>query len=84
MGVSSAPRRIRVDLLEVGRDPDAVPLVFQLNKRDLPNILSVAEMTSVLTWGRCDYEETVATQGLGVPRALDRLLDLIASTRKLE
>ncbi len=46
---------------------EKIPLVFQYNKRDLPNITSVEELQKVLNpHGRYAYFEAVATQGIGL------------------
>jgi signal recognition particle receptor subunit beta len=46
---------------------EKIPLVFQYNKRDLPNITSVEELQKILNpQGRYAYFEAVATQGIGL------------------
>jgi signal transduction histidine kinase/signal recognition particle receptor subunit beta len=52
-----------------GLDPDAVPLVFSYNKRDLPDIVSRAELDAGLNTGGKPAFETVATNGSGVMEA---------------
>ncbi len=59
-----------------GIDPARVPFVFQLNKRDLPNVLGVDELRCTLATPRCAYVESVAVRGHGVHRALEMVLDL--------
>jgi signal recognition particle receptor subunit beta len=45
---------------------EEIPLVFQYNKRDLPNILPVETLRKDLNrWNRPDYE-AIATKGIGV------------------
>jgi signal recognition particle receptor subunit beta len=60
-------------------DPDKVALVFQYNKRDLPNIDSVEEMNGYLNPGTAPAIEAVALQGTGVTAtlraAVTRILD---------
>lgn len=64
------------DLLEVGRSPPEIPVVFQLNKRDISQVRSVEQMKSVLSWSDADeHFETIATEGVGVGEALDVLID---------
>jgi signal recognition particle receptor subunit beta len=47
-------------------DVEELPLVFQYNKRDLPNILPVEVLRKDLNrWNRPDFE-AVATKGIGV------------------
>lgn len=60
-------------------DPDKVALVFQLNKRDLPNVSSVAEMSQYLGVGSSPVIEATAINGGGVTAtlraAVARILD---------
>jgi len=51
-------------------DPDKIALVFQYNKRDLPGVLSVAEMTEMLEPGRAPVTEASAINGAGVTATL--------------
>lgn len=72
----------RKDLHELGYDPDAIPLVFQLNKRDLPGIETIENLKKMFTWPDCEYFETVATQGIGVVEAFNALLLKIKQRRE--
>jgi len=51
-------------------DPEKIALVFQYNKRDLPGVLSVAEMTEMLSPGRAPVIEASAINGTGVTATL--------------
>ena len=51
-------------------DPDKVALVFQYNKRDLPNAESVAAMTAYLQPGNAPVIEASALNGVGVTATL--------------
>jgi mutual gliding-motility protein MglA len=51
-------------------DPDKVAIVFQYNKRDLPNVATVEEMSSYLHPGNHPVVEASALQGLGVTQTL--------------
>ncbi len=54
------------NLKEYDIDINELPLVFQYNKRDLPNILPVEVLRRDLNrWNRPDFE-AVATKGIGV------------------
>ncbi len=58
------------DMLENLKDYEInieeIPLVFQYNKRDLPNVLPVEKLRADLNrWGRPDFE-AIATKGVGV------------------
>ena len=69
------------DLAGAGRDIAAIPLVVQLNKRDVMTArLSVPEARAALYWpgGLVSVVESVATRGDGVREALDALLDSLA------
>lgn len=71
--------RILSDTLKyLERNPEEIPLVFQINKRDLPNIVSVEEIKKEFTWeGKHKYVESIATQGIGVKEAFDSLIEMI-------
>ena len=60
-------------------DPEKVALVFQYNKRDLPNAAPVDELTSYLQPGPAPIVEASAISGLGVTAtlraAITRILD---------
>jgi signal recognition particle receptor subunit beta len=60
-------------------DPEKVALVFQLNKRDLPNVDTVDDMTEYLQPGNAPIVEAAAIQGMGVVAtlraAIARILD---------
>ena len=60
-------------------DPDKVAVVYQLNKRDLPNVETVEEMTSYLGATASSVVEASAKTGVGVTAtlraAVARILD---------
>jgi signal recognition particle receptor subunit beta len=49
------------------------PYVMQYNKRDLPNLMTVAEMEALLNPERVAYFESVATQGIGIFETLKEI-----------
>ena len=51
-------------------DPDKIAIVFQYNKRDLPNVSSVDEMTAYLKPGDAPVVEASAITGVGVTATL--------------
>jgi mutual gliding-motility protein MglA len=51
-------------------DPEKVALVFQYNKRDLPNVDSVDEMTAYMNPGNAPVTEASAISGVGVTATL--------------
>jgi mutual gliding-motility protein MglA len=68
---------LRENLRENGLDLDQVPWVMQYNKRDLPDVYTVAELEQVLNLGHVPAFEAVATTGQGVVgtfKAVSRLL----------
>lgn len=75
--------RLRSDLRLVHRDIDSIPIVFQLNKRDLPEIMSFEQMSEELSSTRCAYVTTIANSSVNnnVISALEVLLKLIGDTR---
>jgi signal recognition particle receptor subunit beta len=58
------------NLREQGFDLGKIPYVLQLNKRDLPNILSVEDLKQQLLVKGEPVIEAVATQGIGILTAL--------------
>ena len=54
------------NLKEQGYDINTLPLVFQWNKRDLPNVISVSELSSKINRWQAPEFEAVAIEGRGV------------------
>src|SRR5688572_10703408 len=64
---SDSAHNLRENLAEIGLDLDEIPLVLQLNKRDLPGTATVDEMLAVLDpERRYEHVESVASTGVGV------------------
>lgn len=60
-------KNLRENLKEIGLDADELPIVIQLNKRDLPNIVPAQEMIAALDpEGKFGHVESVASAGIGV------------------
>lgn len=57
---------LRKNLQEQGFNPDTVPFVVQYNKRDLPNVVPVAELEKALNLRKAPSFEAVAMSGPGV------------------
>lgn len=57
---------MRENLASNNLDPDDIPIVFQYNKRDLPNLLSREELDADLKRGDFERIEAVARNGVGV------------------
>ena len=65
-----------------GYDIEEIPLVFQYNKRDLPNALPVAEMRSALNKYNAPDFEGVAREGKGVAESLKTVSKAIITALK--
>jgi GTPase SAR1 family protein len=59
-------RNLRENLAELGSELDSLPLVFQYNKRDLPDILARDELERDLNPGGAPCFEAAALHGVGV------------------
>lgn len=60
-------KNLRLNLEELGLDLEEMPLVIQLNKRDLPNALPPEEILKALDpEGKWQHVEAVAVEGTGV------------------
>lgn len=70
------------NLSEYGYDPDKIPLVFQYNKRDLPDLSSVEELEKRLNPKGLFYFEAVATKGVGVFDTLKCVSKLVLDQAK--
>jgi hypothetical protein len=74
-------KNLRENLLEIGVDLDDLPLVLQLNKRDLPNIAPVEMMLDALDGDRrLEHVEAVASSGGGVFETLKLISKLTLRT----
>ena len=57
---------------------ERIPLVMQYNKRDLPNITSIEELTKILNvQNKYPYFEAIASQGVGVFETLKEICKLV-------
>lgn len=66
---------LRENLREQGRDLSQVPIVFQHNKRDLPDLLPIAEMDQMLNPMGAPSVPTSARTGEGVYEALSKIAE---------
>jgi hypothetical protein len=64
---------LRQNLEELGIDPRGMPTVFQYNKRDLRNILSVEALQATLNPGGAPHFEAAAIHGVGVFETLKEI-----------
>jgi hypothetical protein len=74
-------RRLEDVLVRLGRSPHDVPMVFALNKRDLPRALPVEELVRALQWPRCVHVPTVAKTGEGVDDVVRAMIGLTRTAR---
>jgi signal recognition particle receptor subunit beta len=74
-------KNLRENLAEIGLDVDEVPIVVQINKRDLPNIHDVDTILNALdAERRLDHVEAVAFNGQGVFETLKLISKLTLRT----
>jgi len=68
---------LKANLKENGLDISDTPLVFEWNKRDLPDAMPVEEMEKDLNPDGRPSFETIATEGKGILKALKTLAGLV-------
>jgi mutual gliding-motility protein MglA len=72
-------QNLQENLREQGLALDRVPHLLQYNKRDMPDLLPVAELDAALNPYRAPAFETSATKGQGVFEALKAITTLVLS-----
>jgi signal recognition particle receptor subunit beta len=76
-------KNLRENLAEIGLTLESVPRVFQYNKRDLANILSLDELNESLNPdGSIEWHEASATNGTGVFETLKAISKLTLRSLK--
>jgi signal recognition particle receptor subunit beta len=70
-------QNLKDNLEEYGYDISQLPMVIQYNKRDLPNIASIAELERILNPGGLPYFEAVASTGDGVFKTLKAISKMV-------
>jgi signal recognition particle receptor subunit beta len=58
-------------------DPDELPVVFQYNKRDLPNALPIEIMNERMNPSNSPFYEAIAVKGIGVEDTLKAVTKLV-------
>lgn len=58
-------------------DPNSIPLVFQFNKRDLPDLSSPEEMNRILNYRNVPFFNASAIKGIGVNETLRKIIELV-------
>ncbi len=69
-------QNLRQNLKESGVEPASMPLVFQFNKRDLPDIRTDDEIDALAARGREPVFKAIALRGVGVLETLLGLLEV--------
>ena len=69
-------------LTEQGIVIEKIPLVFQYNKRDLPNAIPIEELQKALNPRKVPWFEAIATQGVGVFETLKAAAKLVLQEMK--
>ena len=75
-------KSLEKNLLEQGYDVEKVPLVFQWNKRDLPNITTVKDLRDALNKRNLPEFEASAVKGTGVFDTLKAISKLVLMNLK--
>ena len=75
---------LRENLRIHGMNADTVPLVIQYNKRDVPNILTVAQLEADLNQRGVPHFETCALSGVGVFEALKEITKLVLADLRVK
>lgn len=68
---------LRQNLQENGLDINTIPMVVQMNKRDLPNVMPVKELNQKLNEVGVPYYEAVAITGKGVQETLKGIAKVV-------
>ena len=75
---SESLKNMQENLIANNINPDDIPVIFQFNKRDLPNIMSVDELNNDLNGStKYEYREAVAVDGKGVEDTFKRITKLV-------
>ncbi len=70
------------NLAAQGQSLDALPHVIQYNKRDLPNVVPMAELQAALNKRNAPWCESCATKGIGVFETLKAAAKLVLTDLK--
>lgn len=75
-------RNLQINLEQQGYDIKEIPLIMQYNKRDLPNVASLAELRSALNPYNAPEIEGCASEGKGVFESLKTVSKSIINVLK--
>jgi small GTP-binding protein len=70
-------KNLEENLAEYGYHRENIPIILQLNKRDLPNAMPVEKLNSLLNKYQLPWNEAVALQGKGVFESLKLMGKLV-------
>jgi len=73
---------LRKSLEQQGYSIDSLPLVFQYNKRDFPNVVEIGELEATFNTMKRPYFEAVANTGTGVMETLQSISKMIITELK--
>ncbi len=73
---------LKENLVEYGYDINTLPIVLQYNKRDLPEVMGIAELQQDLNWNNLHYFEASAVKGVGVFDTLKLITKLVLNRAK--
>jgi signal recognition particle receptor subunit beta len=73
---------LKHNLMENGLDPEAIPIVFQYNKRDLPNVMDAALLDSKVNYRQAPSFEASAITGMGVMETIKGVITLLIKDLK--
>jgi GTPase SAR1 family protein len=68
-------REMTANLTESGLDPATIPMVFQYNKRDLPQVTRIEDLEREVNFRGAEAREAVAIRGDGVLETLGCVLE---------
>ncbi len=66
-------KNLQQNLQEQNRRLEGIPLVYEFNKRDLADILSIEDLNKDLNLANSPYFPTIATKGVGVMESLEAI-----------
>ncbi len=73
---------MKLNLLENGLDPETIPIIFQWNKRDLPNIIDAASLDEKLNYRHTPNYEASAVTGAGVMETFKGVVSILIKDLK--
>ncbi len=73
---------LKQNLMENGLDPQTIPIVFQYNKRDLPNVMDAALLDGKVNFRQAPSFEASAITGMGVMETIKGVITLLIKDLK--